>query len=192
MFAYCLNNSISYSDPGGTNATFARDTRYICMDGTNAAGPTPAGNCCVLVSAGLVIGISAVLETSYARVSYAYRQYVKNLKASASGMLPGNYTVTHHIIPYGEFSLRSEAVIQKLHEAQAIMIRAGVNPASDPINQLVLSATYHMSLHTDAYIIMVTEPIIALGPTPSKEQIYAILYDLRIGIASNDPYAWGY
>jgi hypothetical protein len=55
-----------------------------------------------------------------------------------------------------------------------------------------LSAAYHVSLHTDTYILSVTAPIIALGDNPTKEEIYAVLLDLRIILAGTDPFALDY
>jgi hypothetical protein len=140
--------------------------------------------------------IDAIAEVALGAVAYAvsyvYRQYTKHIKTSTPGMMPDNYPVTHHIIPYGTFSTRSEEVQNQLRQAQEIMMRAGVYPQSDPINQLSLSAAYHRSLHTDTYILSVTAPIIALGEKATKDEIYKVLLTQRFILAGTDPFAMGY
>ena len=125
-------------------------------------------------------------------VSLVYQQYTRSVKEFTSGLQPGNYPVIHHIIPYGIFTRRASTVQEQLSKAHDIMIHAGVFPESSLYNQVVISAAYHQSLHTNAYILMVTSPIIALGANATTEQVYAVLDNLRIVIASCDPYAYGY
>ena len=187
MFAYCLNNPTLYADNTGSFAA-SINPNLSCFDarGTGGGGGVP------LPLPNVVDILDATVTGVYLSVSYVYRQYTKSIKASMEGMPPGNYPVTHHIIPYGEFSARSDLVTDQLHRAQDIMVNAGVFPETDLCNQLPLSATYHMSLHTDEYILMVTAPIIALGENPDPNQVYSVLLDLRIVIAGNDPYAFGY
>ena len=189
MFAYCNNNPTLSADNTGNYADII-DPNPSCYDSGGTTGavsiplplPLPGSNDILdEVAAGAILA-----------VSYAYRCFTRSIKASMYGMLPGNYPVTHHIIPYGDFSTRSMSVRRQLHDAQEIMTMAGIYPKTDPINQLVLSASYHMSMHTDAYIMMVTAPIVALGKDATIGQIYAVLFDLRIIIASSDPYAYGY
>ena len=195
MFAYCGNNPVNYGDSSGTSSEIVLDPRYIYMDEVNGVGARSARSGSgyeLLALSCLIAGLGAVYGEIYASVSYAYRQYTRSIKKSIVGLQPGNYPVTHHIVPYGTYSTRDPYTRQQLAKTQKIMISAGVDPEHDLINQVVISAGYHNSLHTNDYILMVTKPIIALGDNPTKNQIYEVLFYLRIAIAANDPYANGY
>ena len=193
MFAYCTNNPANCFDLTGNCACTSvgglnnhRVYSTMCPCGGSSAGGG------ALLLPGLVDAIDEATTGILLAVSYVYRQYTQSIKASTYGMQPGNYPVTHHIVPYGKYTTRSDRVQEQLRQAQDIMTRAGVIPMTDPINQLILSATYHVSLHTDSYIAMVTAPIIALGENATKEQIYGVLDDLRTIVAYGDQYTWGY
>ena len=188
MFAYCGNSPTNDCDYAGTISVRAAPNTTYYEDILGGGG---GGGGAVLLP-GLIDAVDEAATGALLAVSYAYRSFTRSVKANTYGMLPGNYPVTHHIIPYGDFGTRSKEVNQQLREAQEIMIRAGVIPQSNRVNQLVLSASYHASLHTDEYIKMVTAPIVDLGDNATEDQIYAILFDFRIVIAANDPYAYGY
>ena len=114
-------------------------------------------------------------------------------KTRCDGQHPGpstpGYNPKHRSLQAGQ---RNDYVRTQLDKAQEIMQNAGVFPKSDPINQVTISAVYHMNLHTDQYILMVTNPIIALGDTATQDEIYAVLFDLRLIIAGSDPHALDY
>ena len=188
MFAYCGNNPTNNYDYTGTVSvrTAPKTTYYEDILGGGGGG---AG---AVLLPGLIDAVDEAATGALLAVSYAYRQFTKSIKAAAYGMLPGSYPITHHIIPYGKFSTRDPLVQQQLSDAQRIMINAGVDPKHDLVNQVVISVKYHVSLHSNDYILMVTTPIIALGKNPTKNEIYQVLFYLRIGIAANDPYAYGY
>ena len=187
MFAYCNGNPVNYKDPSGNLPTISN--AYMCKDGELSAG----GGGGIVVPLPDLIDVADEIAAGVAfAVSHVYREFTRSIKNLAYGLTPGSYPVTHHIIPYGSYSTRSMKVQSQLHEAQSIMEQAGVFPETDLHNQVVISAAYHVSLHTDAYIMMVTAPIIALGNNPTQDQVYTVLFDLRLIIAANDPYANGY
>ncbi len=191
MFAYCLNDPVNNFDPRGN---YAGDLTANGGRGfsTGNMGAGYGGDHVVFLE-GLLESNGELITTGVSlSITYAYRQYTKFIKKTNSSMQSGNYPVTHHIIPYGQFSTRSDEVQAQLKKAQEIMINAKVYPKYDPINQMTLSASYHISLHTDSYILMVTGPIIALGENPTKEEIYDVLYYLRLNLAASDPFALDY
>ena len=189
MFAYCNNNPVNFADNEGNSAYNILNPnpmdRHDTIDGAGCGGgiilPTD-----FIETAGEYIVAGVVFA-----VSYANRIYTRAVKAGKN-LPPINQPITHHIVPYGEFSTRSKEVHDKLKQAQNIMKRAGIIPECDPINQMPLSVGYHLSLHDDLYILKVTTPIIALGPEPTQDQIYTVLLFLRYDLASSDPYALDY
>ena len=195
MFAYCNNNPAVYSDHQGYCLCKAilpkSNLEYstICPDCGSAGG---GAGIAILIPELLEYVKEACIASVSFCVSYVYRQYTRSIKISNPDLLPSSYPVTHHIIPHGKFSTRSKLVSDQLEKAQRIMEQAGVFPVSDPFNQVTVSTLYHVSLHTDQYILMVTAPIIALGDNPSKEEIYAELHTLRWIITACDPHACGY
>jgi len=59
-------------------------------------------------------------------------------------------TETHHLVPKGAYSTRSEASRQNLYKAQAKLEQYGINPDDGP-NGAFLSKANHRSVHTDKY-----------------------------------------
>ena len=190
MFAYCLNDPVNGCDPCGycTCAAGGLKNQFASANKCPTCGHVSGGGAVLLPS--LISADEVATGVAFA-TSYVYRKFVQAIKATAYGMMPDSYPVIHHIIPYGSFSRRSPEIKNQLYRAQRIMIDAGINPETDLINQMLISSAYHRQLHTDAYIALVTAPIVALGKDATKDQIYQILYDLRILIAASDQYSWG-
>ena len=62
--------------------------------------------------------------------------------------------------------------------------------AIDPNNLMIVSHGLHKSMHTDKYLLGVSKAILNAGNT--KEEIYEVLFELRIGISAYDIFSAGY
>ena len=73
---------------------------------------------------------------------------------------------------------------------QEILHDANINVFSSQENLIVVSASYHSALHTDAYIYQVYSYI--KPAAGNDDAVRSALYMLRLEIAAMDPGAWGY
>ena len=179
MFAYCGNNCVSNVDSGGD--------RYDAYDISALAG------------GGIVIGglllrplvestAQATINTfnKATREVYDFSNAVKAELQELSKKTPH----VHHIVPVGNFSSRSPKTQQQISELHNLLSNAGINRYIDPMNLMLVSSGTHASLHTDQYISHVYNYI--MSTNGSKEQIYGMLFCLRIEIAAIDVLASGY
>lgn len=74
--------------------------------------------------------------------------------------------------------------------AYGILIDVGIDPETEPLNQVIVSQGHHPSLHTNVFL---NELYTALLKAEGDEmQVKAVLYWYRIRITVTDPWLLGY
>ena len=192
MFAYCNNNPIVYTDTSGTSL---HPSQAYYNDGSRGnfgqftAGAVAVGSI-VLGMKELAQSAATYLSNTYSKVKKEVYDYAKSLIDATASMYDNKQPRIHHIVPQGNFSNRSRETQRKVFEMQQILTDVGIDYRNDPQNLLILSHGYHKSLHTDEYISYIHSCL--EGAKGSKEAVEAVLFSLRIIIASGDPYANNY
>ena len=193
MFAYCNNTPVVAYDPDGQSL---RTTTTAISDahgsGSYGFGSMPnSGD--YLIGGGFAAGLGLFIDDLFdsvingVRSAYnAARDYAKTVAEEVQEKVPH----VHHVVPWGSFSGRNENVRQKIKEMQEILHDANINVFSSQENLIVVSASYHSALHTDAYIYQIYSYI--KPAAGNDDAVRSALYMLRLEIAAMDPEAWGY
>ena len=197
MFAYCLNSPVNREDLLGNISVTALGLRDYGLDPRDngmggGGGGLLALECMVLI--GLVVVAPHVADETATTTTISEKtevyDFAKSLRDVTVGKFSNKQPRVHHIVPVGEFSNRSLIVQEELKKAQAKMEGAGIMIAIDPNNLMIVSHGLHKSMHTDKYLLGVSKAILNAGNT--KEEIYEVLFELRIGISAYDIFSAGY
>jgi len=178
MFAYCGNNPVCFSDPNGENSLSITDPRMAHLqieDGCGASGLVP------IIVGGIWITLESLAGYLKREVYYAAHLIKVSMQDSPDDELP----VVHHIVPHGSFSGRSLEVQRRLAQAQSVLISVDIDPENDPLNLMIVSTAYHRHLHTDDYLMYVSNAVNHAGS--DRTAVINTLFALRIIIWLDDP-----
>ena len=199
MFAYCNNNPVIYKDAYGTMYERAAGGGggggVAWAGGSGNNGNSSVSPADVILAAFIIeelsVGVLRNEMFSIRRRSGAGDVYDYSAASKISpAITKSNTPHVHHIVPVGNFSNRCIETQQNIADMHEVLSNAGINRFWDPMNLLLVSASTHSSLHTDAYISHVHSYIMATDG--SRQGIYTALFYLRLEIAAWDAYAMGY
>ncbi|MBQ8814998.1 MAG: RHS repeat-associated core domain-containing protein, partial [Lachnospiraceae bacterium] len=176
MFAYCLNNPVNRVDFAG-NMSMAAAVHLspelrLQDEGLGGAIGTAALGQVATVGAVAIAGYATA--TVVASESAEIYDFAKSLVNAALSTYDDKQPRVHHIVPWGEFSNRNEVVQDQLHKAQAMIEKAEINIFTDFNNLMIVSHGLHKSMHTDQYLLWVSNTILATDG--AKESIYSALF----------------
>ena len=185
MFAYCNNNPVNYADPSGDyslrNQIDQDDVEGMMGSAAVTAALAVAGVCLL----DLIAKNTAQVLTSAQREIYEFAQTLKDLTASKYA---NHQPRVHHIVPWGRFSNRlTSGIVRRM---QDILIGVGIDPKTDPLNQIVISHGHHKSIHTNSYLLGLYAAL--ERAEGNRDAVETALYFARIYIAFTDPFSIDY
>jgi len=186
MFAYCLNDPVNRVDYSGNMSKEHSGT----VSAKKSLLDEGMGGAVGLAVAGIAIG--ALGQTNTAILTSERSEIYEFAKSVAVAVekVKDKQPRVHHIVPWGKFNTRNKEVRDQLHAAQDMMHEAEISIFADFNNLMIVSNGLHKSMHTNDYLLWVSNTILATDGT--KEGIYNALFYLRVVIASYDCYASGY
>ena len=145
MFAYCGNNPVNRADPSGeiflttTIAGVALWKLGLLVVGLIAS--------CLIIDSVQTGDSTVVLPNSISKTKNRTKETIKTEDVVKTIKLPPRDPV-HHIVAQND---------RRAAESRAILEEVDINPKTDLKNLIILPASYHISLHTEAYHAYVTQ-----------------------------------
>ena len=189
MFAYCNNNPALNTDQTGSEPVTVTVVLGIAVI---AVITLVTVNLIGKLAQKTAPALNAAVDGARATLAHTAKEYRAYAKAVADAFVQSRKNSEpriHHIVPTGKFSNRG-SVANKVAEMQEILRNVGINPETDPINQMLVSQGYHASLHTNAYLIGLHSSL--KRAAGNETEVKLVLYWYRIMIAASDPWAMGY